>query len=231
MPFLTASDRNVNQTDYDNFNVSAVYNKLGADYEAYILEDAGRQRCVDWALSSLSERGVKRGQCIDLGCASGVPVTASLVAAGHDVIGVDLADGQVQLARERVPDAKFVVADMRKWQPADEGFKSVDAVVTFYALPHLSVADCKLVLSRIHKWLSDEGVLALGMVNGVNGKVKWFGFEIIAMSMSLEQMNGMLEETGFEVVKSWEEGWTSSANKDARSKLNQFFWARKKRQI
>lgn len=150
----------------------------------------------------MSEEGIEHGQFIDLGCASGVPVAATLTAVGHDVVGVDLSEGQIQPAKERVPDAKFVVADMRSWQPADESLGLVDATVSFYAIPHLSLANCKLLLSRVHGWLRDGGCLAIDMVDGVNGKVRWFGFEVTAMSTTLAQMNSLLEDSGFEVVKS-----------------------------
>lgn len=232
MSFLSATEGQtvLDQSDYDTFNVSAMYDHLGPQYEEYIREDAGRQRVVEWVLSILTEQGIKRGEVVDLGCASGVPVSQMLSANGHDVVGVDLSDGQLKLARERVPDARFVMGDMRKWAPGtNEGLGQLDAVVSFYAFNHLSIVDCKAVFERIHSWLSEEGLFAFGMVEGVNGRTTWFGFEVAAMSMSMEEIQRTLKETGFEVEKSWKEEWTSSTRKDARSKLNQFFCARKRR--
>lgn len=232
MSFLTSFEKSAQQADYDNItNVAAMYDALGDKYEEYIRQDEGRSRCVSWVLSQLSERGVERAQCIDLGCASGVPVTATLAAEGHNVTGVDVSPGQIQLAQTRTPDAKFVLADMRSWQPPEDSIGRIDAVLTFYSFPHLSLNDCQLLLSRIATWLKEDGVLALGMVDGVNGKVKWMGFDVYAMSMPVNDMVALLEKSGLEVVQSWEEEWTSATDKEAHSKRNLFFCARKKRRV
>lgn len=232
MPFLASFESSAQQADYDNItNVAAMYDALGDNYEKYILRDDGRLRCVDWVLEQLSEREIGRAQCIDLGCASGVPVSAILAAEKHDVTGVDISPAQIQLARTRVLSGKFALADMRSWSPADDSIGHVDAVLSFYSFPHLSLSDCQALLSRIVTWLKDGGVLALGMVDGVNGKVKWMGFDVYAMSMPVDDMVALLEKCGLEVVQSWEEEWTSATNKEARSKMNQFFCARKKRQV
>src|SRR3990172_3609784 len=50
---------------------------------------------------------------LDLGCSPGTPVAAHMVAAGHPVPGVDVAPAMIQLARSRMPDQEWIVADMR----------------------------------------------------------------------------------------------------------------------
>lgn len=227
MYLQAGSNEALNQSDYDNVNVPAVYDELSEAYETYVRNDDGRQRCVEWVVSHLSENKVDHGRCIDLGCASGVPVVAALAAAGHEVSGVDLSPEQIRLAQSKVPNAKFAVADMRTWQPPNEILGHIDAVTSFYSFPHLSLADCKSMLTKVNEWLRTDGILALGMVEGVNGRVKWMGFDICGMSMSLGEMCILLKKHGFEVLKSWDEEWSSITRRDTRSKINQFFLARK----
>ena len=70
---------------------------------------------------------------LDLGCGAGVPVTRWL-AERLAVTGVDLSARQLALAREAVPGATFVQADMGAvdFPPA-----SFAAVVSLYAIIHL----------------------------------------------------------------------------------------------
>jgi SAM-dependent methyltransferase len=49
---------------------------------------------------------------VDLGCGNGWPVAAALSRAGLAVTGVDVSAEQVSRAMARVPDGRFVVADM-----------------------------------------------------------------------------------------------------------------------
>lgn len=94
---------------------------------------------------------------LDLGCGGGVPVARDLAAAGHRVTGVDISGVQVDRARRRVPDAAFVCADIADAAFADASF---DAVVSFYALIHLPVAEQPPLLRRIAGWLRPGGWFA-----------------------------------------------------------------------
>ena len=71
---------------------------------------------------SLSERGWLdrfRGiagpgaTILDIGCGSGEPIARYLIAAGHNVTGVDSAETMIAICRERFPAQSWTVADMR----------------------------------------------------------------------------------------------------------------------
>lgn len=51
---------------------------------------------------------------LDLGCGTGVPTARMLTGSGHRVVGVDISEGMLKLAREQVPAAEFVRADFRE---------------------------------------------------------------------------------------------------------------------
>jgi len=90
---------------------------------------------------------------LDLGCGAGVPVTRWL-AERLAVTGVDLSTRQLALAREAVPGATFVQADMGAvdFPPA-----SFAAVVSLYAIIHLPREEQPALLARIARWLKPGG--------------------------------------------------------------------------
>lgn len=104
---------------------------------------------------------------VDVGCGSGVPVARALAAAGHRVTGIDISEVQVSRARELVPTARFVHADVTT---VDLPAGSLDAVVSFYALIHVPLDEQPPLLERIAGWLRPGGWLVATM-----GHTAWTG--------------------------------------------------------
>lgn len=55
-----------------------------------------------------------RAAILDIGCGSGEPVAAHLIASGFMVTGVDSSQALVGMCRRRFPSHEWLVADMRK---------------------------------------------------------------------------------------------------------------------
>jgi SAM-dependent methyltransferase len=111
---------------------------------------------------------------LDLGCGAGVPVTAWL-AGRHRVTGVDLSARQLALARERLPDAALIRADMGTVAFAPGSF---DAVVSCYAIIHLPREEHPALLASIAHWLRPGGrFLATWPLTGWEGRDEdWLGW-------------------------------------------------------
>jgi SAM-dependent methyltransferase len=60
-------------------------------------------------ISLLRSCGVDSGLVADLGCGSGI-LAAELLDAGYDVLGVDISESMLAIARQRAPAARFVHA-------------------------------------------------------------------------------------------------------------------------
>ncbi len=105
---------------------------------------------------------------LDLGCGCGVPVAAEL-AKRFDVTGVDLSPVQIERARELVPGARFVCADMTAVpiEPA-----SFDAVVAFYSIFNVPLAEQPALIASIARWLVPGG-----RVLATVGHDAWSGIE------------------------------------------------------
>ena len=72
---------------------------------------------------------------LDLGCGSGQPVAAFLIAAGHAVTGVDSSAQMISLCSGRFPGQEWISADMRRLELGRE-FEGILAWNSFFHLAH-----------------------------------------------------------------------------------------------
>ena len=125
-------------------------------------------RYAGWA-AELAERLRPGARVLDLGCGAGIPATRELADRGLQVIGVDFSAAQLHRARRLVPEARLVQADMATVQFSAA---SLDAVVSFYAVIHLPLADQRALFPRIRDWLRPGGLLL-----AIVGAQPWAGTE------------------------------------------------------
>ena len=85
--------------------ITMPYNKdLAYIHDAGFTESA--RQAADTVLKLLREKKIKSGLVVDLGCGSGV-LADRLTREGFDVLGVDISEAMLKLARKRAPKAKF----------------------------------------------------------------------------------------------------------------------------
>jgi len=77
------------------------------------------------------------GSCLEIGCGAG-RITNGLARTFDRVIGLDVSERMLGLAREQVPSADYKLVDSTQI-PIDDG--DVDAVFTCHVLQHLETAD------------------------------------------------------------------------------------------
>ncbi|MDH7488260.1 MAG: class I SAM-dependent methyltransferase [Anaerolineae bacterium] len=102
--------------------VRAGYNAIAAQYMANRRDDSDDVRL----LAELGQRLPLGAKVLDAGCGAGVPVTRAL-AQWFEVTGVDFSEAQIALARQNVPQARFVCADITQLDFPDGTF---DAIVS-----------------------------------------------------------------------------------------------------
>ena len=131
--------------------VESGYDRIAERYLAWAggIDDPGRARMLDLLL----ERLPPGGDVLDLGCGAGVPSTVRL-AERHRVTGVDISQEQLRLARERLPHAELVHADLASVEFPDASF---DGVTCFYALGHLPREQLGGVFRSVRGWLRPGG--------------------------------------------------------------------------
>jgi cyclopropane fatty-acyl-phospholipid synthase-like methyltransferase len=90
---------------------------------------------------------------LELGSGAGVQSTRVLAGRG-ELVGVDISAEQVRRAREQVPGATFLHADVTQLELAPSSF---DAVVAFYVLNHVPRSELGPLLERVARWLRPGG--------------------------------------------------------------------------
>ncbi len=109
--------------------------------------------------AQLTAAGLTRGTVVDLGCGGGV-LAAGLAAAGYDVLGVDLSAAMVDLARRRVPTARFVRGSI--WDvelPPAVAVTAIGEVVNYAADARAGTGPLRTLIERVRRALVRGGVL------------------------------------------------------------------------
>ena len=133
--------------------VKAGYNTISDSYLAIRSKDSEDVRLLD----ELVQRLPKGALVLDAGCGAGVPVTRHL-SQHFQVVGVDFAEAQLQLARQLVPQAKFVCEDI-----TDLTFPSAmfDAICSYYTIIHIPRQAHEILFQQFHRLLKPSGLALL----------------------------------------------------------------------
>lgn len=172
-----------------------LFDSVGRGYE----DAFGRPPAVDAAVRTLLDRLPAGARVLDVGSGTGRPAAEDLARAGHRVLGVDVSRAMVDIAREQVPDAEFVHADIRTWD-TDERF---DAVCAFFPFLQMTRAEVEDVLVGLHGRLEPAGLLALITVpmDVEDLEVPFLGHTVRLTSFATSDLLRRVENAGFTVVE------------------------------
>jgi SAM-dependent methyltransferase len=178
------------------------YDLIADDYLAAVRDPRDGDPRDTW-LELLTERLAVGSRVLDAGCGPGVPTAAHLVRLGYDVLGVDVSDRQIALARENVVGARFEVGDFAAYTGVAPG--SLDAIVALYSLTHVPRTDYVELFSRFATWLRPGGwfLASLGRSDSAGWDEEDFlGFEGAASftnSYGVDHTLALLRAAGFEI--------------------------------
>lgn len=174
---------------------SAVFDALGARYEDAFAGSAAHGASLERLLARLGPGS----RVLDVGSGTGRPTAATLAAAGHDVLGIDVSPVMVDLAARRVPEASFRCADIREVHLGDDSF---DAVCVYFSLLQMSRAEQSGLVRRLARALRPGGAMALATVpldlEGVQGV--FMGQPVRVTSFCAGDFTAMVEEAGLTVL-------------------------------
>ena len=106
-------------------------------------------------LEILRRNGTSDGLIVDLGCGSGL-WARELAGAHYDVLGLDISEAMIDIARERVPEAEFRVASVFEAEiPACVAVTALGEVLNYLFDPGTDLA---LLLHRVYEALVPGGL-------------------------------------------------------------------------
>jgi SAM-dependent methyltransferase len=154
-------------------------------------------------LADLSSRLPDGARILDAGCGAGIPV-ASTLSERFSVVGVDISERQIALARENVTNAEFIQADLVTLDLPDASF---DAIVSYYAIIHVPRAEHPALLANFRRMLVPGGLLlvSMGASDNPDGtEDNWLdgGAPMYWSHFGREDNLRMLADAGFDII--WE---------------------------
>jgi cyclopropane fatty-acyl-phospholipid synthase-like methyltransferase len=169
------------------------YNQIASNY----LKNRDRFESISY-LRRLTKYLKPGAKILDLGCGAGLPVDKFLIDKGFDVIGVDISEEQIRLAKENVPLGKFEVKDIKKLK-----FKEyeVDVVVSFYTIFHIKRKRHKLLFKKIASFLPKGGMLLVSMgASDWEGIDSFYGVRMFWSHYSQKTNREIIKDAGFEII-------------------------------
>jgi ubiquinone/menaquinone biosynthesis C-methylase UbiE len=148
-------------------------------------------------LTQLADRLPDGSRVLDLGCGNGTKTKR--LAERFEVVGVDISEEQLRLARSEMPDATLFQADFAE---LDFPAGSFDAVTAFYSIVHVPRDEHPALFARIRRWLKPGGLFlaALSNVGGPDRTEEWLGVEMFFSGFDAETNSRLVREAGFELL-------------------------------
>ena len=121
-------------------------------------------RSAPGILEILGENGVPDGLVVDLGCGSGI-WAGELLRAGYRVLGIDISEAMVEIARQKAPDAEFRVGSLFEAPlPPCDAVTAVSEVLNYLFDPENEERGLEGLFGRVHEALRPGGVFVFDVL-------------------------------------------------------------------
>ncbi len=107
-----------------------------------------------------------RGKALDVGCGSGGRIIDTLTDASLQVVGLDVSETMLRLARKRHPGAQFIHADICTWQPPE----TYDVVIAWDSTFHVPKTEQGHVVAKLCDAVAPGGAI-LFTAGGIDGEI------------------------------------------------------------
>ncbi|MCL8012148.1 class I SAM-dependent methyltransferase [Streptomyces sp. AS02] len=183
----------------DRTGQAEAFDAIGDRYDEAFPHKEGQVASAEWLIRSLPGEA----RVLDMGCGTGIPTALQLTEAGLRVVGVDLSDAMIALARKNVPNGVFHQADIADLRPGgSRDLGRFDAVTAFFSLLMLPRTEIPLALRTVHHLLPPDGLFALSMVEADvdDFSIPFIGSTIRVSGYLRDELREVVEAAGFEIV-------------------------------
>jgi len=164
-----------------------------------LFHDELREKAYDWSLlDSFAARLAGGALICDAGCGPSAHIGRYLADKGLTVIGVDISDRCVEMARAYNPGMRIMREDMQDLSFAAGTF---DGVVAYYSIIHTPKAAVGRFFREFHRVLKPDGQLLVavkaGSSEGYVQEILGIQAEIYFSLFNEDEIGKYLEEAGF----------------------------------
>lgn len=172
--------------------VRAGYDRLA---ELYTTE---RERFDNWnEVEAFSSRLPENAKVLDVGCGTGVPIARFLVEAGFKVVGIDLSEAMVSVARENVPGGTFRQMNMTAIDLPPESFHGL---ISCYAIIHVPREKHADLFHSFHKILKPQGVMLVSVASWEWEEIAdYLGVDMFWSHYDSAATESLITSAGFEI--------------------------------
>ena len=141
-----------------------VYDKDYAKYYDLFYKGKDYSEEVDFLKKIFNKFGKKPVRILNLGCGTGAH-DKDLVNENYQVTGMDLSEEMIEIAKDKVPDAEFVVGDISNFNLNDK----FDVIICMFSVLGYLTENEQLegFFDCCKKHLNPEGLLILDVWNGL----------------------------------------------------------------
>jgi len=184
-------------------NIKDTYNKIAEDWHQIHKADDWWVSGTEHFCSFLPNRAL----VLDVGCGGGVK-SKYFVEKGMTVVGADLSENMVGIAKREVPQARFVVLDARDIDTLPEIFDGIFAQAVLLHLPKKEIVP---LLKKFKEKLKEGGYLYVAVkeqrADKSGEEIKdmddyGYPYELFFSYFTEEEMKQYFSDAGFEVASS-----------------------------
>ena len=142
----------------------------------------------------------KEGKVLDIGCGVGYPVAKHFDKEGYSVTGIDISSKMLKIAKEKIPNAKFLKKDMLEMKFPDNSF---DIVISILSILHISKKYHKKLFKNIYRILKPNGRIIIGMTTLNDGEYtnQWVkGVKMFWSTSGKEENINLIKDSGFKII-------------------------------
>jgi ubiquinone/menaquinone biosynthesis C-methylase UbiE len=138
----------------------------------------------------------------DMGCGPCGHIADYVFQKGIDIIGIDISEKCIEIAKKRLPDIQFELGDFSRLKCSNDFY---DGLISYYSIIDTPKIFINIILKEFNRILKKNGLLLLavkeGSGEGYQNELLGIKTKIYFSLFTEEEIKIFLEDNGFEIIK------------------------------